>query len=227
MPKAIQYRTGSIIYFSGDVDDRIFILQKGQISLKSIDIATGCEVHDSVNIGEFFGVKSALGHFPREETVSAVKDSVCIVLTVAEFEQTFGSNKGVILKMLKVFSGQLRNVHKKINAILRSDSVLDQPSGMQAVAQSFFDDKQYKTCCDVCAKFFARFPQAANVNQVKELYLKSKKLMELSGQNKPRQAQAANGKDSGDKALKQFALPAFERFAKTFEEGSVDRKSVV
>ena len=28
MPKAMQYSKGSIIYFEGDMDDRIFILQK-------------------------------------------------------------------------------------------------------------------------------------------------------------------------------------------------------
>ena len=68
MPKVIQYTKGSIAYFEGDQDDRIFILQKGLIILTSIDQETGHTSTEQVKPGEFFGVKSALGHFPREET---------------------------------------------------------------------------------------------------------------------------------------------------------------
>lgn len=38
MPKTMQYTKGSIIYFSGDRDERIFILQKGYVLLSSVDI---------------------------------------------------------------------------------------------------------------------------------------------------------------------------------------------
>ena len=96
MPKAIQYRTGSIIYFEGDNDDRIFILQKGTVVLKSTDIETGAPINETIAIGEFFGVKSAFGHFPREETVSVMSDAQCVALTVPEFEHLFGGNKAVI-----------------------------------------------------------------------------------------------------------------------------------
>ena len=63
MPKVIQYTKGSIAYFEGDQDDRIFILQKGLIILTSIDQETGHTSTEQVKPGEFFGVKSALGHF--------------------------------------------------------------------------------------------------------------------------------------------------------------------
>ena len=59
MPKAIQYTKGSIIYFAGDRDERIFILQQGLIILKSTDIETGMPKTEYIKQGEFFGVKSA------------------------------------------------------------------------------------------------------------------------------------------------------------------------
>ena len=40
MPKAIQYTKGSIIYFSGDRDDRIFILQKGMLVFHVVHLLT-------------------------------------------------------------------------------------------------------------------------------------------------------------------------------------------
>ena len=40
MPRVMQYSKGSIPYFSGDKDERIFILQKGILILSSQDIET-------------------------------------------------------------------------------------------------------------------------------------------------------------------------------------------
>ena len=57
MPKVVQYTKGSIIYFAGDIDDRIYILQKGLVILTSNDIETGSPVTEQVKNGEFFGVK--------------------------------------------------------------------------------------------------------------------------------------------------------------------------
>mgnify|MGYP002853449852 CR=1 FL=1 len=217
----MQYKRGSIIYFEGDNDDRIFILQKGSVILKTTDIESGANISEPIQIGEFFGVKSAMGKFPREETVSVITDSQCVALSVSEFEQLFGDNKTVILKMLKVFSNQLRNIHKKIDSILDNTSDVDQPNGMQLVAQSFFKDQEYRACCDVCAKFFARFPQASNVNAMKQLYLTSKKCMSLASAKENEDTSLSSTIGASSAALKQFSLPAFSRFAKTFEAGSV------
>lgn len=222
MPKTMQYTKGSIIYFAGDRDERIFILQKGYVLLTSIDIETGSSVVEHIKEGEFFGVKSAFGHFPREETATVLTDSVTVSMTLSEFEQLFSNNKTVILKMLKVFSKQLRTIHKKTESILNSQEEVSQFAGMQAVAQSFYEDNQYKACCDICVKFFTRFPNAPNATQVKQYYLAAKKRMDLQ-QTKEK---VINSRDDYSQSpvpsgLKQFSLPAFSRFAKTFEPGSV------
>lgn len=44
MPRFMQYTKGSIPYFAGDQDDRVFILQKGIVILTSVDIETGSSV---------------------------------------------------------------------------------------------------------------------------------------------------------------------------------------
>jgi CRP-like cAMP-binding protein len=67
VPRAMHYNANSVVYFTGDMGDKIFILQSGKIILKTIDIETGEELTDLIRTGEFFGVKSALGHYPREE----------------------------------------------------------------------------------------------------------------------------------------------------------------
>ena len=101
MPKKITYAKGSIIYFEEDKDDRIFILQKGLVVLSSTDVETKSPVTEYAKEGEFFGVKSAFGRFPREETATVVADAQVIAMSVAEFEQLFSSNKQIIMKMLR------------------------------------------------------------------------------------------------------------------------------
>ena len=95
MPKAAQYNKGSIIYFENDKDERIFILQKGVVILTSTDPETGMTETQQVSNGEFFGVKSALGHFPREETATVLQDTVAISMSVAEFENIYHIGEAV------------------------------------------------------------------------------------------------------------------------------------
>jgi len=220
MPKSIPFMKGSIIYFSGDKDDRIFILQKGMIILTSTDCETGLPVTEYVKEGEFFGVKSALGHFPREETVTVVSDSVVISMTVAEFEKMFSNNKQLIMKMLKVFSNHLRAVHKKIEMILNSGKEINIQAGMLAVAQSFYDEEKYRSCCDICLKFLKLYPNAVVKDRIIKLYTDSKvrfeKLSQRQALRSP-EVQYANSSSS----MSMFSLPAFARFAKQYEADSV------
>ena len=218
----MQYTKGSIVYFSGDKDERIFILQKGILVLTSIDIESNQPVTEQVKSGEFFGVKSALGHFPREETATVLTDTTCIVLTVQEFEQIFSGNKPVMMKMLRVFSNQLRQIHKKTEAILNNIDE-DGQTGMIAVAKSFYDDEQYISCCDVCIKFLSIYPNTPKKDEVAKLYADAKLRNDKAAAKSKDASQdpSSPDDDSSAGALKQFSLPAFERFAKQYKPGNV------
>lgn len=218
MPKAMQYTKGSIIYFEGDRDERIFIMQTGAVLLSSTDIETGAPSAEQVKSGEFFGVKSAFGHFPREETATALVPTVAVILTVQEFEILFSNNKQLIMKMLRVFSNQLRQIHKKTESILNNIPE-DQQSGMLAVAKSFYEEEEYRSTCDVCLKFLKRFPNSYKKDEVTKLYTDA---------NLRRQKLEARQRISGSEeyeesssSLKIFELPAFERFAKNYAPGEV------
>ncbi|MCQ2611679.1 MAG: cyclic nucleotide-binding domain-containing protein [Treponema sp.] len=217
MPKAVQYAKGSIIYFAGDTDERIYILQKGLVVLTSTDIESGSPVTEQVKNGEFFGVKSALGHFPREETATVLAETLAVSMTVQEFEQIFSSNKAVILKMLKVFSGQLRQIHKKTESILQNKTDTNFSAGMMDVAKSFYKDEQYRSCCDVCIKYLTSYPTAPDKDSVAKLYADAKLRADKLAARRGPETQTA----SSEGALAQFSLPAFQRFAKKYEPGQV------
>ena len=219
MPKKIAFAKGSIIYFEEDKDDRIFILQKGLIVLSATDVETGEPVTEYAREGEFFGVKSAFGRFPREETATVVADSQVIAMTVAEFEQLFSSNKQIIMKMLRVFSNQLRAIHKKSEQILGSGEGVNPQAGMLSVVQCFYDEEQYRSCCDICLKFLKLYPDSDDKDTIVRLYTDSKKRFDML------QAKAAR-QGIGEQIVipsggAGFYLPGFERFVKTFDAGSV------
>jgi len=219
MPKAMQYTKGSIVYFEGDKDERIFILQKGILVLTTTDVETHQPVTEQVKNGEFFGVKSALGRFPREETATALTDCVSIALTIQEFEQIFSSNKEIIMKMLRVFSNQLRLIHKKTEAILNNVPE-DQQTGMIAVAKSFYNDEEYLSCCDICVNFLSLYPNTAKKDEVAKLYADAK-LRNTKIKEKTKSSDTTEEDEEASGALKQFALPAFKRFAKQYKPGNV------
>ncbi len=219
MPKVMQYSKGSIIYFAGDKDERVFILQKGCVVISTTDIETNLPVTEQIKTGEFFGVKSALGRFPREETATVLMDSVCLSLTVQEFETIFSSNKALIMKMLRVFSNQLRAVHKKTEEILNKGQDINQQSGMMSVAQAFYHDEAWRSCTDVCLNYLKRYPTATNKEAVAKMYTTANARAERDTKS----YNTENGTDAStnDQALKLFELPAFARFAKKYEPGQV------
>ena len=219
MPKAMQYTKGSVIYFEGDHDDRVFIMQAGAVVLQSTDIETGEPVIEQVKSGEFFGVKSAFGHFGREETATALVPTVAVALTVQEFEVLFSNNKQLIMKMLRVFSNQLRQIHRKTESILNNVAA-DQQSGMLSVAKSFYDDEKYRSAMDVYLKFLTRYPQYPRKEEIAKLYQDCKMRYErMEAQNRRSLLDTPTAEDEG--SLKIFSLPAFERFAKEYEAGQV------
>ncbi len=219
MPKVMTYTKGSIIYFSGDKDERVFILQKGCVIVTSIDIESNKTVTEQIKTGEFFGVKSALGRFPREETATVLTDSVCIAMTTSEFENLFINNKQLIMKMLRVFSNQLRQIHKKTESLLNNNLEINQQTGMLSVAQSFYDDEQWRSCADVCLNYLKKYPNAQNKEEVAKMYTIANAHSKKVSSN----LSYENNQDASthDEALNLFNIPAFERFAKKYEAGQV------
>ncbi len=119
-----RYKDGSIIYFEGDRSDYVYILKGGKVVLSFIKIDTGEEVKETIKIGEFFGVKSAIGKYPREETAQTTGETTVLAVNRADFEKMILKNVSLVTKMLRVFSNQLRKIGKIQREILgETDSI--------------------------------------------------------------------------------------------------------
>lgn len=169
MPKAVQYKPNSVIYFAGDMDERVFLLQKGRIALTSTDIETNKQVTEYIKEGEFFGVKSALGRFPREESVMVITDAMVLSFSSAEFEAFVQPNTRIVMKMLKVFSNQLRHIHRQIESLLHSHEETNPDDGMFSVASSFYNSQQYRAASEVAIRYLKLFPTGKHVQEMKQI----------------------------------------------------------
>lgn len=158
MPKVASFRANSVIYFEGDVSDKIFVLQKGRVTLKYTDIETGADVHDMIATGEFFGVKSALGRYPREENALVVEDAQVLVFAVPEFEQFAGANSRIIIKMLKVFSNQLRRIHRQVENLMEKQEALSPEAGLFRTGEYYLKNRMYSQAKYVFGRYLTYYP---------------------------------------------------------------------
>jgi TolA-binding protein len=164
MPKPIQYRSGSLIYFQGDAADKVFILQTGKVNLVYQDMETGQDVHDLVQPGEFFGVKSALGRYPREENAVALQDTTIMAFTVQEFEALAMANTRIIMKMLKVFSNQMRRIHRQVSSLMEKEEV-NSETGLYNVGEYYLKNKRFSQAKYVFSRYLTYYPSGRNAAQ--------------------------------------------------------------
>lgn len=167
MPKSALYKANSFVYFHGDLDDRIYILNSGRIVLRSNDIEDGREIQDLIQTGEFFGVKSALGHYSREEDAVVLSTSQVIQFSVSEFEQLASSNTRIILKMLKVFSNQLRRIHSKVSSMLNQQDEVDQEIGLTNSANYYFRNKRFDFAAYIYGRYLELYPNGRFVTDAR------------------------------------------------------------
>jgi CRP-like cAMP-binding protein len=168
MPKTLQFRAGSVIYFQGDVADKIFILQTGQVNLVYQDIETGDDIHEFVQAGEFFGVKSTLGRYPREENAIALQDTTVMAFSSSEFESLAMTNTRIIMKMLKIFSSQLRRIHQQVSSLLEKKEQLDPELGLFSIGEYFISNKQYSQAKYVFNRYLTYYPTGKNAARAKK-----------------------------------------------------------
>ncbi|MDR0374309.1 MAG: cyclic nucleotide-binding domain-containing protein [Treponema sp.] len=169
MPKLLQYRANSVIYFEGDAAEKIFLLQAGSVKLLHVDIESGKDVSEPLSKGEFFGVKSALGHYPREEDAIVAQDSTVLAFSVSEFEDLATKNALLILKMLKVFSNQMRRTHKQVASLMNNAESQNQKpeDGLYQLGKFYFKNKKYAYTQHIYSKYLTYYPDGAYVDTVR------------------------------------------------------------
>jgi len=152
----------------GDRGDNIYILKSGVVNLIYHSIETGEEVKETIQKGEFFGVKSALAKRPREETVLVIKDTEALVLTTEEFEKLITSNITIITNFLRVFSNQLRKVGKLVHSFLNHAEVGDNQAELFKIGEYYLKNHKYRQAQYVYSTYLKHYKNGAFASQAQE-----------------------------------------------------------
>ncbi len=164
------YKGGSIIYMEKDRADDIYVLQSGRVVLTYRSPDGKNEIREDVKIGEFFGVKSALGRFPREETAQVISGANVLVFKMSDFEVFVAQKTHLILKMMKVFSSQLRQIHSKVREQLGQFGEARSPSfELMNVAEVYHKLGNYEHAVYAYSKYLEHYPDGNYANRAKEL----------------------------------------------------------
>lgn len=162
------YKAGSIIYFVGDVGDEIYVLKSGALNLEYHSIETGEEARETINNGEFFGVKSALARRPRDETAHVIADSQVLVLNTDEFERLVTKNVSIITKFLRVFSNQLRRMGKLAQSFLNHQSAGDNQGELFKIGEYYLKNHKYKQAQYVYETYLKHYTDGRYAAQARE-----------------------------------------------------------
>lgn len=157
-PQLKKFNKNSIIYFTGDTDANIYILKEGQVVISFMPPDKLEEEAYVVKPGEFFGLKSAMGRYPREETAMAASDVVAVVMNENEFLAVNGKNEQLLLKILKALSKELRETVKKVNQLTGQNEVLPD-AGLFNYGMYYFKMKQYKKSQYCFKKLLELYPE--------------------------------------------------------------------
>lgn len=152
------YKSGSIVYFEGDRSEYIYILKSGRVILSYLKPENGEEMKEEIKPGEFFGVKSALGRYPREETAQTFGDITVLVLTVADFERLVLGNIQVVKKMLRVFSNQLRRVGKAVREVLGETNQVNPQTELFKIGEYYYRSGKYDQALYAYKKYMEYYP---------------------------------------------------------------------
>ena len=194
MPKDVQYKANSIVYFQGDMNENVYILKTGKVNLRYSDIETGQEINDLIQTGEFFGVKSALGKYPREETAIVLQDSSMLVFTVPEFEQVAINNTRIIMKMLKIFSNQLRRIHKQVRNLISSGEQVNPETGLFRIGEYYMNRANFKQALYAFRRYLTYYPAGKYASEATEQLERAESKVQAGGGRDP---SAPSGGSSG------------------------------
>jgi TolA-binding protein len=174
----------------------VFILQTGKVNLVYQDVETGQDVHDLVQPGEFFGVKSALGRYPREENALALQDASIMAFTIPEFEALAAANTRIIMKMLKVFSNQMRRIHHQVSSLMEKEEQ-NPEAGLFNVGQYYLKNKSWAQAKYVLSRYLTYYPSGKHAAQAaKDLDTADISLAKSGGGAKPFSPLAPQAEDA-------------------------------
>lgn len=220
MSKIVNFFAGEEVYKQYDDPDGIYILQKGSMRLRYTDSVNEVDLN-IIKEGEFFGIWEVLTGIFRTNTVIAEQESVCIKMSVSEFETMILSKQNLFEQILKSFCQLIKNKERKYFSLGARKLNYEDAYG---IAAGFLTIRNPTATFEVINKYMEMCPEFKNESGLVSLRNKAETLCN---------AKIPDAKDPLEQFLEMnnfygpkhkmdvFNVSAFKNFLSIYDSGEV------
>lgn len=131
-----KYKKGQIIFFEGDISDKLYIVNNGKIKIFRYTKEGKEQILYILTNGDFTGDLSLLKKSKLEFNAEALEDTAVCTLTKEDFDKILEKNPEITFKILEVVHDRLVNLENLIQRL----STKDVESRIIGVLMSFIKD---------------------------------------------------------------------------------------
>jgi CRP-like cAMP-binding protein len=168
MPKLLNFKTKSIIYFQGDHISSFFILRRGSVVLTN-DLSKKTDI---VKPGNFFGTQASLIGKPQGDTAMATLPSEVLSFSYKEFIDLVQNNNTLLANMIQNFTGQLSGLYghtlQLLDKIKEDEKDVNFETSLYRSATFFLKNRTYAQAKQSYAIYLRRFPHGEFASTAQE-----------------------------------------------------------
>lgn len=132
-----KYRKGQVIFFEGDIEDKLYIINQGRIKIYKYNREGREQILYILSEGEFMGDKSLLKKGRFQFNAEALEETIICTITKDDFDTIVTKNTEITLKILEVLHDRLMNLENLIQNLGTKDIEVRIASVLLSFARDF------------------------------------------------------------------------------------------
>lgn len=132
-----KYRKGQVIFFEGDIEDKLYIVNQGKIKIYKYNREGREQILYILSEGEFIGDMSLLKKGNFQFNAEALEDTLICTIAKDDFDQIVTKNPEITLKILEVLHDRLISLENLIQNLSTKDVEIRIASMLLSFAKDF------------------------------------------------------------------------------------------
>lgn len=132
-----KYKKGQVLFFEGDVEDKLYIVNKGKIKVYKYNKEGREQILHILSDGEFVGDMSLLKKGKFQFNAEALEDTYICTIAKDDFDRIITSNPEITLKILEVLHDRLINLENLIQNLSTKDVEVRIASMLKSFAENY------------------------------------------------------------------------------------------
>lgn len=132
-----KYKKGQVIFFEGDIEDKLYIVNKGKIKIYKYNKEGREQILYILSEGEFVGDMSLLKKGNFQFNAEALEDTLICTISKDDFDKIVTTNPEITLKILEVLHDRLMSLENLIQNLSTKDVEVRIASMLMGFAKDF------------------------------------------------------------------------------------------